>query len=311
MQYLETLRLLTDGSFANLRHSGRSRPRQAPGIPADTVSKARAAFDAVLPAHLTVVLAQCKLAEREWTDEQTAFVSGADGASPITSYNQAADVYRTVFTRVALDRIAALRDVTPDQRKLLFEHTGTFPELMLGLVGRSWITEIDPYLTPKLMRQIDRETRWRNSAPFWIEALVKINSDRSWAALECLLVESWQLRLTVYDAVKDLPNRQRELDLTLSNAWRAYLEESTRGNRAIFGAIAARHGVTDALVELAIYVQKWWAKAPPPKASAALLALVDGNFGDAKAAADFVTKHKKHLTFNPASRTYSLGAPAR
>lgn len=307
--YLQTLRQITNREPARLTYLPPGwRP---PPINAALVKHTRAAFDRVLPTFLDLVLKECRTAENAWTKEQIdVYVQLPDGRTEFAGFREARVEFRTVFTRIALDRIAALEVLTEKQHQLLFEHLGTFPELMLGLIGRRWLPEIDPYLSPKLIRQIDRTTGWRGTGKFWIEALLKVDTPRSWQALETLLIEAPELRLYVYEAIKDIPAPKFDLDRAVAKAWKAYVEETSSGNRAIFAAIAARHGVRDAVVELAEYMQRFWEKGPPPRASAALRAVVAGEFSDAKELADFVAKNSRRLSFDTAARKFVL-APKR
>jgi hypothetical protein len=77
------------------------------------VAKTRGALDAILPQSLDLVLDECKASESAWAREQIeVYVQMPEGRKEFVGYNSASFNYRTSFTRIALDRIAALPDMT-------------------------------------------------------------------------------------------------------------------------------------------------------------------------------------------------------
>lgn len=305
-QYLRTLRLIVNRAPDRVvyRPPGWQPPRIEPAVR----TQAGSAFDAVLPNFLGLVLQECKTAESEWTQERIeVYIERPEGEKELAGFDEARSHHRTAFTRLALHHIQKLDELSATQRAALFENVGAFPELILGIIGRKWLPEIDRVLSPKLMRQIDRGAGWRGTTSFWIEALVKVDTDRSREALEYLLVEGrMPTRLAVYSALKESPQLRIDLDAAMAKTWKIYLRESYVRERAPFAMIAATHGVTAALVELAEYVREHWPKVPLGHSGAALQEVLAPTFADARQAADFVVKNRRALVFDPLKRRYDV-----
>ena len=181
-----------------------------------------------------------------------------------------------------------------------------FPELVAAVSQRPWLPEMDPYVTTALMKEID-QSGWRNTAPYWIDCLLRMNSPQTWKAVEYLMVNcEVAVQVAAYRAVKEAPAPKLDLSATVAKAWRIYKLDAGKGHPVIYAPIAAEHGISEALAALANCIRDKQVPQASERWGPVLISFLTPQFSDARQAAAFVATNWDKLVFDPTTKKYDV-----
>jgi hypothetical protein len=309
-QYLIALRTILNPPPGPIRY----HPQDWKLPPPDkaTIQRAQDALDELPASAIGALLEECLRGERAWTSDRIEIYEVSPyGIRELRELHNATVSQRTPFTRLALQFIIRSPDIPAAQRKRVFEHLGHFPELMQGITQRAWIKEMDPHVTPAQIRYVIGVTGWRGSLLYWITALRRLDSAAGWQALAQILIEGeMAARFEVYRDLKEAPTPKVDLDDCVARAWKYFLKQTYSGQRVDLAPLALAHGVQGALIELAETVLTPGAKNAPQAGDLLLPALAQ-NFPSAEAAANFVLRNRRVLTFDRVAGKFDVKFPAR
>lgn len=248
--YLRDVRLLTNPVLDH--HTDYPRNWRPPTVGVEILRRAKLALDIVPIERLELLLKECKVAENVWSKSRIEVWTESSAASAeLIGFDSVSRKFRTPFTQLAINHVIHLPDVPGAQRRTIFEHLRMFPELVAAVSQRPWLPEMDPYVTTALMKEID-QSGWRNTAPYWIDCLLRMNSPQTWKAVEYLMVNcEVAVQVAAYRAVKEAPAPKLDLSATVAKAWRIYKLDAGKGHPVIYAPIAAEHGISEALAALA------------------------------------------------------------
>jgi hypothetical protein len=306
--YLREVRVLTNPVLkpqSNLPPSWRP-----PHVSAEILERATVAMHAVPVERLELVLGECKNAEKEWAKSQIEiWIQSPDRGKELIGFDSVSLRFRTPFTQLAINHVIRLPEIPAPLRKILFEHLGTFPELIAAVARRAWLMEMDPYVSVALMKRID-QVGWRNTAPYWIDSLLRMDSPAAWRAIEYLMVNcEVAVQVAAYRAVKAVPTPKLDLPSTVTKAWRIYKLDVGKGHPTIYAPIAAEYGIADAVVAMANCIRDEHVPQAPQQWGPVLVSFLRPQFSDARQAAAFVAANWDRLVFDPRTKKYDVKRP--